>query len=146
MSAVPRPPFLPDNLDVFVDPVAKHGTEWFDYCKLVDGHVVTTESIVIEFKEQNCQLQLQNEALQKEVAHLRQELIVRSGVVKYQKEQLKEKEQEYFKAAIERERAILAVTPTVNTPARTPEPAAEIPAVTPMGAPASIDPPSAASV
>jgi hypothetical protein len=145
MTPVPRPPFLADDPDGLVKHVAKHGTNWFNYYKLVDKYIMTTKPTITKLKEQSRQSRLQNKTLQKEISYLHQELVVQDGVIKYQKDQLREKKQEYLKIIIEQKQAILAATPAVNMPVWTPEPAAEMPAVTLMGAPALIDPPSAAS-
>jgi hypothetical protein len=77
MTPIPRPPFLADDPDGLVKHVAKHDTDWFNYCKLVDKYVITTKPTITKLKEQSRQSRLQNKTLQKKISHLRQELIVR---------------------------------------------------------------------
>lgn len=156
MSTAPRPLFLPTDPEEFTSHVTTHGADWFDYCRRVDEYVVNTEPILTESQQQTRQLPLQNQALQEEIDHLRQQLATEESthrqtraalqaIIEYQKGQLKEKEQDYINALTERNQAVQLVAPTVNTPARIPEPATEVPAAAPVGAPASIDSLSAAS-
>jgi hypothetical protein len=144
----PLPPFLPGDPEEFSEHVASHGTEWYEYCRLAYEYIQKTESTVNEATQRAERSEAQFLELQREFTALEQrrerEITELRAVQQYQKEQLHEKEQQYMKAAMERDQARRLAAPTVNTPVSTPvhEPVAEKPVVAPVGAPASITTPS----
>lgn len=153
-NACPRPPFLPGNEESFAAHVPNHLTEWYHYFREAYDYMERNETITAELKGQIDHLMLQNQAVQQEHENLKTELVGEQqnstrlqGVVDYQKTQLREAQQQYMEAVMDKHKAINATMPTVSTPlpVPTPEPAAKSPAATPVGAPASITPPSTSS-
>ncbi|ODM21688.1 hypothetical protein SI65_02532 [Aspergillus cristatus] len=156
MSAAPRPPFLPGSLEEFTDHAATHHSEWFQYCRLAYEYIEEAEAAIAEARGQADQTSLKLQASEMEVSRLKEELSAlhlkqektqarNQGIIEYQKEQLQESQQKYLEALKEKDEALRLATPVVNTPARTPEPTAEIHTVAPVGTPASVDPPSTSS-
>lgn len=156
MSTVPRPPFLPSSLEAFAEHAANNQGEWFEYCRLAYDYIEKAGKAITEARGQADEASLKFQASEVKVNRLEEELSASrlehekaqarsQGIIEYQKEQLQESQQKYLEAMKERDEALRLATPMVNTPARTPEPAAETPTVAPVGAPASIDPPSTSS-
>jgi len=156
MSAVPRPPFLPDSLEAFAEHAANHQAEWFEYCRDAYDYIEGAREAITQAQEQANKASQKFQASELEANHLKKELSALNleyeksrarsqGVIEYQKEQLQESQQKYLEALKEKDEALRLATPVVNTPAQTPEPAAELRTVAPVGTPASVDPPSSSS-
>ena len=156
MSAVPRPPFLPDSLEAFAEHAANHQAEWFEYCRDAYDYIDGAREAITQAQEQANKASQKFQASELEANHLKKELSALNleyeksrarsqGVIEYQKEQLQESQQKYLEALKEKDEALRLATPVVNTPAQTPEPAAELHTVAPVGTPASVDPPSSSS-
>lgn len=156
MSAVPRPPFLPDSLEAFAEHAANHQAEWFEYCRDAYDYIEGAREAISQAQEQANKASQKFRASELEANHLKKELSALNlkyeksrarsqGVIEYQKEQLQESQQKYLEALKEKDEALRLATPVVNTPAQTPEPAAELRTVAPVGTPASVDSPSSSS-
>jgi hypothetical protein len=137
MSAVPRPPFLPDDLEQFAESLPSRTQEWYAYASAAYQYIETLQTTLSDADNKVNQSTLQAEALRHEIEHLntrhheelhtleRQKetaLTEASAVIKYQKEQLREWEDKCFKAIEEKAQALRLTAPTVNTPLSTPIP------------------------
>lgn len=155
MSAAPLPPFLPSSPDDFAEHTAKHNREWYDYCRQAYEYIEKAETAISEANERASQSELQVQVLRRELSLKEEEIaclhkdhnqisIKYQAVQEYQKEQLREMEQKYFKAMEEKSQALRLAVPTVDTPLSTPtpKPVAEKPVATSVGAPPSIASPS----
>lgn len=119
-NACPRPPFLPGNEESFAAHVPNHLTEWYHYFREAYDYMERNETITAELKGQIDHLMLQNQAVQQEHENLKTELVGEQqnstrlqGVVDYQKTQLREAQQQYMEAVMDKHKAINATMPTL---------------------------------
>lgn len=133
MSTVPRPPFLPDDLEQFTESLPNRTQEWYVYASTAYRYIETIQTAFADASDKAHQSALQLEALKHEIDHqsLRHQEELRlkdtalsesSAVIRYQKEQLREWEDRYFKALEEKAQALRLALPTVNTSLSTPAP------------------------
>jgi hypothetical protein len=135
MTAVPRPPFLPDNLEQFVESLPNRTQDWYAYASAAYQYIEHTQTRLSDVEEKASQSALRAEALTHEVEHLtrhhQEELqllqaelhTVRAesaAVIKYQKETQKEQiqdwQEKFTKAIEEKNQALRLAAPTVRTP------------------------------
>jgi hypothetical protein len=131
MSAVPRPPFLPDNLEQFAESLPARTQDWYAYASAAYQYIENTQIALADTEEKATQSTLQAEALRREIDHLtqrhheeirtleHQKEIMQTkctAVIDYQKEQQKELEDKWAKAVEEKNQALRLAAPTVNTP------------------------------
>lgn len=148
MPAVPLPPFLPGNSEEFATHTTDHSQEWYEYCRQAYDYINAAEAAIAEANERTTQSDLQLQALKQEVTHWKEKydhLQTQNRAVRdYQDELIQKMQSQLVKAEEERNQAIRAAVPMVNTPISTPtpEPVAKKPADPAVGAPPSVAPPS----
>jgi hypothetical protein len=149
MSAAPPPPlppFLPTNLEQFATHIVDHNQEWYEYCRGAYDYIRSATAAATESSEGRAQSDLRLHALQQEVDHWKREAetqrIENQAVRKYQDELLQRLQEQLARANIERDQALQAAVPTVNTPVSPPthEPA-KGPTGPTVGTPLSAAPP-----
>jgi Domain of unknown function (DUF4939)/Zinc knuckle len=123
MSAIPRPPFLPDNLEQFTESLPARTQEWYVYASAAYQYIENTQTILADASDKTNQATLQVEALKHELDHVKREKEAEKNkaiaVIDYQKEQLERGEQKWIKAIEEKNQALRVVAPTVYTPLST---------------------------
>jgi hypothetical protein len=137
MSAVPRPPFLPDNFEQFAASLPARTQEWYVYASAAYQYIEEAQAAIADANDKVNQAALQAEALKHEIDHLTQthHKEIRAmehqketaqecatAVIDYQKGQIREWEDKWSKTLEEKNQALRLAIPTVNTPLSTPTP------------------------
>lgn len=109
MSTPPLPPIFPQSQEEFSEHVAIHQPEWFEYYHRVYSHLEENHATITGLSEKIHQLKSKNN-------HLEKDQFRKQGIIDYQDEQLQKEKTRCLEAMIQRDQAITASNPKVNTP------------------------------
>ncbi|EKV17604.1 hypothetical protein PDIP_31190 [Penicillium digitatum Pd1] len=149
----PQPPFLPSDLEQFVEHARDHPDQWFEYCRRAYDYIESTQSEATNARERVDQAELQLQAARIKITRLSSELTAAErdhlrdvAFMEYQKKLYDEAQQNIARIEAARMCAAELAIPTGNTvPPPVPEPAAEPGVAAAMGTPPSLTPESSGS-
>lgn len=139
LPPAPAPPAVPQNAEAFAEHSSRYPQEWFDYCVAMDTYVQDVHRLV----------QKETDEHRDEVEDLKASLNQKKGVCEYQQElqdksdrRIRELQGELSATQSQRDAALQAAAPTVDTPPSASTTQAEKDPVTLLGTPSSATPPS----